>query len=321
MRGSAEPEGLYPATQAAGTETEIQRAPFAALHVLLLAAHPDDEILGAGGQFATMRRLTLVHLTDGASSHREAWSRGWWSRGYYAAARLREAADAARTGGTEFEHSCLGARDRVAAETMAELAVGLAMVLRRCRPDLLLTHAYEGGHADHDAAAFVAHAACRLVPGIPVWEMTGYRAAQAGTPDEKTAAGHVGKAPAETGRFLPAKQSGEIRVDLDPDATDRKQRMLACFTSQRRAITELEKDLSVERFRPTPGYDFAQPPHEGTLLYEQQSWARMTGAQWRCLAAAAAATIDLMEPGARMLTVAAKEPEGTTETGTPCPGR
>ena len=74
--------------------------------------------------------------------------------------------------------------------------------------------------------------------------------------------------------------------------------MLACFTSQRRAIAELEKDLSVERFRPTPRYDFAQPPHGGMLLYEQQSWARVTGAQWRRLAAVAATTIGLAEPGA-----------------------
>ena len=47
-----------------------------------------NEVLGAGGQFADMRHLSLVHLTDGVPTHREAWRRGWPTRGSYARAVL-----------------------------------------------------------------------------------------------------------------------------------------------------------------------------------------------------------------------------------------
>ena len=50
--------------------------------------------------------------------------------------------------------------DKQAAHQMGKLTNLLAPMLQD--HDLLMTHPYEGGHPDHDACAFMAHAAARL---------------------------------------------------------------------------------------------------------------------------------------------------------------
>ncbi len=252
---------------------------------MLLAAHPDDEVIGAGGQYAAMGRLELVHLTDGASSHKTAWKRGWLSRGRYAAGRLRESMRAASLSGVAASATGLGARDGGASLSLLAAVDKLVRLLRASRPDLVLTHAYEGGHPDHDAAAFVAKAACARVPGVQLWEMTGYHAAAAS--EEPNVTGSVGTVAIETGRFLaPAAPvvPPEIAIALDAQASQLKRRMLDCFASQRHVLAMIAPDLSAERFRPAPPYDFRVPPHAGVLLYEAQEWVRCNGAQWRALA-------------------------------------
>ena len=272
-----------PAALLEGTEL---RAPFASRHVMLLAAHPDDEVIGAGGQYAAMRRLELVHLTDGASSHKTAWKRGWASRGRYAAGRLQESMKAASLGGVDTSATVLGMRDGSASLGLVATVEKLVRLLDNSRPDLILTHAYEGGHPDHDAAAFVAKAACALVPGIPLWEMTGYHAAAAasGAPN---VTGSVGNVPIETGRFLAPAAAAcppEVVIALDAQAYPLKRRVRDCFTSPRHVLAMIAPDLAAERFRPAPDYDFRVPPHAGPLLYESQDWVQCSGAQWRALA-------------------------------------
>ena len=282
---------LLPATDAendgltAAPGGDDRRNPFASRHVMLLAAHPDDEVIGAGGQYAAMGRLELVHLTDGASSHRTAWKRGWPSRGRYAACRLKESLNAAALSGVSASAAVLGARDGNASLSLLASVEKLVRLLGASRPDLILTHAYEGGHPDHDAAAFVARAACALVPGVPLWEMTGYHAAAAS--GEPNVTGSVGNVPVETGRFLAPAASTvppETAVALDAQASQLKRRMLDCFASQRHVLAMVAPDLSAERFRPAPDYDFRVPPHAGLLLYEAQDWIDCSGAQWRALA-------------------------------------
>jgi N-acetylglucosamine malate deacetylase 2 len=282
-----------PAAIGAADITGAAVAPFAGMHVLLLAAHPDDEMLGAGGQFPAMRRLSLVHLTDGAPSHREAWRRGCRSRRAYARTRRREAIAAASCGNSPFEHFDLGCRDLRAALEMARPTSRLARIIRERVPDLVLTHPYEGGHPDHDAAAFVALWACRLAGDVPLWEMASYHAASAHREGAAAATGRIGGIPVVSGRFLDAPDGSAppIAVRLSGTAYAAKRLMIDCFGSQRRELEELGADLSTERFRPAPAYDFNRPPHDGALLYEMQAWARIEGARWRSLAAQAAAVL------------------------------
>jgi LmbE family N-acetylglucosaminyl deacetylase len=167
----------------------------------------------------------------------------------------------------------------------------LAEILRERDPDVVLTHPYEGGHPDHDAAAFIAFWACRLAGDVPLWEMAGYHAAAAHPEGINVVPGRIRDIVA--GVFLDASDRAvpSVAIRLSPAVHTLKCRMIECFVSQRRQIRELGWETSTEKFRPAPAYDFSRPPHPGALLYEMHLWARMTGTRWRSIAAQASATL------------------------------
>ena len=58
---------------------------------LIVAAHPDDEIIGAGAQLPRLSQAYFLHLTDGAPKDmRDASALGFVTREAYAEARRRE---------------------------------------------------------------------------------------------------------------------------------------------------------------------------------------------------------------------------------------
>jgi LmbE family N-acetylglucosaminyl deacetylase len=242
---------------------------------MILVAHQDDETIGASVAMGRMREATVVFLTDGAPHDARFWSpdaKG--SRGEYAAMRAREAQAALKVAGiAERQIFGLGAVDQDAIERAPELVEKLARIVRQTQPDVIITHPYEGGHPDHDAAALIAYLASHS-PGTgansEILEMASYHAV-------------AGKC--VTGEFLPGGPA-ELTLWLSAEERIRKERMAACHHSQRFVLEGFS--LDPERLRPAPRYDFTRPPHEGKLWYECLRWA-MTGDRWRQLAASALA--------------------------------
>src|SRR3954453_10881984 len=138
--------------------------------VVIAVAHPDDETIGLGAQLGRFDDALLVHITDGAPRDgHDARNYGFASVTDYAAARRRELEAALRAGEAErLRRLGLGIPDKEAWRDLAGLARRFAELLRAEKPTCVFTHAYEGGHPDHDAAAFAVHAACRLVASPPV---------------------------------------------------------------------------------------------------------------------------------------------------------
>lgn len=90
----------------------------------------------------------------------DAVAAGCHWRAEYTAERRREAEAALSMAGiAKAKITQMNFTDQRVSFGIAELALKLVSFAERERPEVRLTHAYEGGHPDHDAVAFACHAA------------------------------------------------------------------------------------------------------------------------------------------------------------------
>ncbi len=249
-----------------------QRATLAKLmpSTLVVVAHPDDEAIGAGGLLAGLPDAVVAHVTDGAPrDERYAQSKGFQTREEYARARRREVAAAlSHVGITPERCRGLGYVDGEASLQLIELVSDLADLMDEVRPDLVITHPYEGGHSDHDATAFAVHLACGIlrrdkVPAPVLFELTSY---------------HNFSGERRVFNFLPFVGTEERTIRLTETEMALKARMYDEFVSQKKVLARFP--IGIERFRPAPRYLFTEAPHEGPLDYERFC-TLITGAEWR----------------------------------------
>lgn len=180
--------------------------------VLVVAPHPDDEVLSVGGLLAQLAHsgtpVQVVAVTDGTASHRGS---NEWPAERLARERPRESRAALRCLGIERDPIRLGLPDGGLHELQGLLADRLLGLMQAS--DVVFTTWRRDGHPDHeatgDACVFAAaRIGARLVE-VPVW---GWHWAAPGD----------ARAPWHRAR----------RLLLGPDAVARKRRALQAFVSQ-----------------------------------------------------------------------------------------
>jgi N-acetylglucosamine malate deacetylase 2 len=244
------------------------------LRIVILAAHPDDETIGASVLLSRFPQSSVAFLTDGAPRDTRLWSASVHGlREDYAETRKQEALNALNCASVSAERIVwLGGIDQEAAFEIGILAEGFAKLIAEVRPQIVITHAYEGGHPDHDSAAVVARITTWSLENPPlVLEMTSY---------------HARDGRCLTGEFLNSDPRSELSFELLSADRERKRLMMDAYASQRLVLENFSIDY--ERLRFAPEYNFSEPPHSGKLWYECMGWP-MTGARWRELATSALA--------------------------------
>lgn len=181
--------------------------------VVLLAAHPDDEVLGAGGLVCLLAaagaQLRFVWATDGEASHPGSTASG--VRGLAATRRAESAAALDRLGAPAASRVRLELPDGGLAEREDDL-----VRLLRCvtGPEDLVIAPWRGdAHPDHEACGRAAAAVSSRVLEYPVWAWHWARPGDERVPWDRA-----------------------LRLDLPADVRARKAAAVACFASQVRPL-------------------------------------------------------------------------------------
>ena len=222
--------------------------------ILVLAPHPDDEIVACGIAAWRARqagaRVFVLYLTSGVPAPEALWAWQQAGRGPRLSRRRAEAAAAAALIGAEsvgfLEYPSRRLRhhlDAAAAETGRRII--------ECDADALWVPAFEGAHQDHDAANALA---AQFRDVLPVHEFAAYNFAGGRTRSNQFA----------------DPRAGDVAIEFTAEEAALKRQTLVCYASERGNLKHIETVR--ESWRPLPCHDYSAPPHSGRLFRERFHW-------------------------------------------------
>ena len=251
-------EAAWAGSRAAGLpDLPLDDGALAGRAFVVLAAHPDDESLGAGGLLARLHAVgatvRVLLCTAGEGSHPGSPTT---TPEQLAAVRLQEFGDAlkrlsgAGNGAGDVAWQCLGLPDGHLAGHREEIRAAVrdavreaAAVCGRAADEVVLVAPYRSdGHTDHDVlgsvAAGLSAAAGHALLEYPIWY---WLWAAPGAPD---AGGDLAGAAGLTGPGDPAGGAwrGWFRLPLRPAELEAKAAAMAAHVSQVRPLSGLPGD-------------------------------------------------------------------------------
>jgi LmbE family N-acetylglucosaminyl deacetylase len=193
----------------------------------------------------------IVYLTDSAPRDPHFFTTPAPSREVYGAARRAEAEQAAKLMGVPLPSlRFLDAPDMESYQDLARLERELRSLAERLDPQVLWSPAYDGGHPDHDVAAFLTARLAAYV-GVPHCEFALYSFHER----------------FELFRFAAGDAGFERRLDDGQQVF--KRQLMDVYVSQEPMLRRVASNR--ERYRQAPRYDFSRRPAARTV-YEAWGW-------------------------------------------------
>jgi N-acetylglucosamine malate deacetylase 1 len=222
--------------------------------ILVLAPHPDDEVVGFSALIGRARAagaaVAVLTLTDGIPPAEVMWPWQRRARPGRVARRLGEAAEVARLLGVE-PAGFLDIPSRRLKDNLATASAAVDAVIGRLGVTALWVPAYEGGHQDHDTASFLAS---RFADRVRVHEAPLYS---------------FGGGRIRCQEFLDSVHGADT-IALTEDETAFKRRLLAVYASEQGNLSYVGSGR--EMLRPQKTNDYALPPHAGRTFYQRFQW-------------------------------------------------
>jgi N-acetylglucosamine malate deacetylase 2 len=205
--------------------------------VLVLAAHPDDENIACAGLLQRATSSLVVFAVDGAPPH-YGFEKQYGSLREFSDLRFREAARALAA----LPHCCSWRRltrgdgslfvDQHLFLELSEAFACLKAIAQEFSPDLIVSHAFEGGHLDHDACHFLAKRVAHTL-AVATLEFPLYWKPEDGS---------------DVFQRFRDDRGDEFVLELSADELGVKRKMLAEYRSQGNITAVFQPEL--ERFRP-----------------------------------------------------------------------
>ena len=222
--------------------------------ILILVAHPDDEVVMCAASIAQARAagatVSTLYLTNGCISAEDLWP---WQRKDYSrnvATRRAEGENAALFLGVQ----PVGWSSRPARHLWRSLPAvyqEVETVVSQLRPDQIWVPAYEGGNPDHDALNAIGF---KFKTRLSVLEFAEYNF-------------FGGKAQSHI--FVANEVAAHTKV-LSNEERANKRAAMAIYGSEQNNLTSV--DVVQECYRPLSLYDYTLPPHQGILWYARFRW-------------------------------------------------
>lgn len=209
--------------------------------LLVVAAHPDDETIGAGVLMARTCRqggqVRVIIVNTGIA----AWRSGDHTA-LFAERRGETLAALALAGVPPKNVTFLGIPDLQTAAHFFSLVATLRSEIQEFRPDGVVVSAWEGAHPDHDLSHYAVVVATDRGATVPVWEFPEYNRRYSRT-------GRAG--------FL---QEGWpfVALGLTPEELGLRRAMIACFPSEGPFVRRFGEQP--ELLQPLPHYNYRLPP-------------------------------------------------------------
>lgn len=193
--------------------------------ILVIAAHPDDEILGLGATLHRHRKdgdkIMVTYVTNGTAGEGASWKTKVNDSKIIAEVRFNEGLKGLKLLDIlERNILCLGYPDAGTHRYLKNIARDLNKLIKKTKPKRIYVHCIEGGHSDHDITSFVVKSVCKKLKFDNVFEWAEYNQIQP-----------LGTRNINFANSRPTNSEVNI-IDISDEEYKLKKEMLNCHESQ-----------------------------------------------------------------------------------------